>query len=92
MKPLIPKEPDVPELNDYQIEQLTYIPYGFDAVYKDVTVSEDNWMNTDIGRSRVYGEYLRICYLGQIGHILPFKKQVVGLDKNVEDFIKQLDG
>lgn len=27
MKPLIPKEPDVPELNDYQIEKLTEITF-----------------------------------------------------------------
>lgn len=49
---------------------LTYVPYTFDAVYKNVVVSRDNWMTTEIGRSRVWGEYLRILYYGEKGDIL----------------------
>lgn len=39
---------------------LTLIPYSFDADYGGVFVTQDNWMTTTIGRSRVWGEYLRI--------------------------------
>ncbi|MFF2089812.1 YdcF family protein [Paenibacillus sp. NPDC058174] len=63
---------------------ITYIPFGFDAAYKGVTISRENWMETEIGRSRVYGEFLRIQHLGKIGHILPIEEQVFGLDEGAE--------
>ncbi|WP_207999159.1 YdcF family protein [Macrococcus lamae] len=30
-------------------DHISYIPYTFDTVYKDVTVSRDNWMDSEIG-------------------------------------------
>jgi hypothetical protein len=61
---------------------ITYIPYGFDTIYKNTSISRTNWMNSDVGRSRVYGEYLRIKYLGGIGHVLPLEEQIIGLEGN----------
>jgi hypothetical protein len=37
-------------------------------------------MNSDRGRTRVYGEYLRVCYYGDRGDILALEKYVDGLD------------
>jgi uncharacterized SAM-binding protein YcdF (DUF218 family) len=64
---------------------IKYVPYGFDAVYKDISVSRENWMNTEVGRARVFGEYLRIVYLGRIGHVLSLAEKVHGL----EEYVKQ---
>jgi hypothetical protein len=61
-----------------------YIPFGFNAVYRGTEVSRENWMSTEIGRARVFGEYLRIIYLGGIGHTVPLEKPIEGL----EDYIK----
>ncbi|TDQ40783.1 YdcF family protein [Aureibacillus halotolerans] len=63
--------------------EINYQPYGFDARYNDISVSRDNWMNTNIGRSRVFGEYLRIIHLGKIGHVLPLEEEIDGLDTSL---------
>ncbi|MET3557944.1 uncharacterized SAM-binding protein YcdF (DUF218 family) [Streptococcus rupicaprae] len=52
-------------------EHLTYVPYTFDASYQGHVLSWETWMETDIGRSRIWGEYLRIIYYGKKGDILP---------------------
>jgi uncharacterized SAM-binding protein YcdF (DUF218 family) len=64
--------------------KIKYVPYGFDAVYKDISVSRENWMNTEVGRARVFGEYLRIVFLGEIGHVLPLEEKVQGLEESVK--------
>lgn len=51
-------------------DHLTYVPYTFDAAYKGVTLSREHWMETELGRSRIWGEYLRILYYGKKGDIL----------------------
>lgn len=48
---------------------IRYIPAAFDTEYKGVKIHRDSWANTEIGRSRVYGEYLRICRYGDRGDI-----------------------
>lgn len=50
-------------------EGLHYIPYTFDATYQGVTVSRDNWMTSQTGRQRVWGEYLRILHYGEKGDL-----------------------
>jgi hypothetical protein len=69
---------------------ITYVPYGFDAVYKGVPVTRTNWMETEIGRGRVFGEFLRILYLGEIGHVLPLEHMVSGLEEYVSEFIRDI--
>ncbi|MCA0988478.1 YdcF family protein [Guptibacillus algicola] len=54
-------------------EEIRYIPYTFDCYYNDVRVGRDNWMESEEGRKRVWGEYLRIQHYGELGHILPVK-------------------
>lgn len=51
-------------------KHLRYIPYTFNAFYKDVEIGRDSWMNSDIGKSRVWGEYLRLLHYGEKGDIL----------------------
>lgn len=51
-------------------KHIRYIPFTFDTYYGDVIVSRDNWMNSEEGRSRVWGEYLRILFYGDKGDIL----------------------
>lgn len=51
-------------------KHLRYIPYTFNAFYKDVEIGRNSWMKTDIGKSRVWGEYLRLLHYGEKGDIL----------------------
>lgn len=58
---------------------LTYFPYTFDATYKGISLSRGTWMDTDLGYSRVWGEYLRIIHYGKLGHILALNLDGEGL-------------
>lgn len=55
------------------------IPYGFDASYEGTTVTRYNWMNSEIGRKRVIGEYTRILKYGSMGHLLALEEEVPGI-------------
>jgi hypothetical protein len=59
---------------------IKYVPFGFNAVYRNESITRNNWMNSEVGRARVFGEYIRIAYLGRIGHVLPLEQQVEGLE------------
>ncbi|MCG7378732.1 YdcF family protein [Paenibacillus sp. ACRSA] len=48
---------------------IDYMPALFDTMYENVEINRQNWAETEIGRSRVYGEYLRICKYGDRGDI-----------------------
>lgn len=50
---------------------IEYIPFTFDTIYQDIEINRFNWMNSDIGRKRVWGEYLRIHKYGKLGHLSP---------------------
>ncbi len=50
--------------------RLTHVPYTFDAIYEGIPISRDTWMTSELGRSRVWGEYLRILQYGNKGDIL----------------------
>ncbi|PFA67662.1 hypothetical protein CN378_09040 [Bacillus sp. AFS015802] len=50
---------------------IEYIPYTFPTTYEENEVDRYNWMESDIGRKRVWGEYLRIEKYGKMGHLLP---------------------
>jgi hypothetical protein len=58
-------------------EGLSFIPYTFNTKYNDTVVSRSSWMNTEIGRKRVWAEYLRIIHYGQIGHLVPPSNELV---------------
>ena len=47
----------------------TYIPATFDTVYHGIRIDRRTWADTETGRSRVYGEYLRLLRYGQRGDI-----------------------
>lgn len=49
---------------------LTYVPFSFATTYQGQEINRDNRMRTEIGRSRVWGEYLRIQHYGDKGDIL----------------------
>jgi hypothetical protein len=67
---------------------ISYIPFGFDTIYNNESITRSNWMNSNRGRSRVYGEFLRINYLGAIGHVLPLEVQVKGLEEEISKLFK----
>lgn len=50
-------------------DSIDLIPYTFDTAYKGQVIRRSDWMNSDIGRRRVWGEYLRILHYGQLGHL-----------------------
>lgn len=57
-------------LVQYLPKHLCYIPYTFNAFYKDVEIGRDSWLNTEIGKSRVWGEYLQLLHYGEKGDVL----------------------
>jgi uncharacterized SAM-binding protein YcdF (DUF218 family) len=60
---------------------LSYIPLAFGTTFsEDAAITRHNWMETPKGRSRVYGEYLRIWYYGNRGDFLPLEKPVRELE------------
>ncbi|MEG9296843.1 YdcF family protein [Mangrovibacillus sp. Mu-81] len=58
-------------------EGMAFIPYSFDTKYRDTVVSRSCWMNTEIGRNRVWAEYLRILHYGNLGHLVPLSNELV---------------
>ena len=36
--------------------------HSFDSSYNGQTINREGWMHSSIGRSRVFGDYLRICF------------------------------
>lgn len=57
-------------LSKHLPSHLDFIAFSFDAVYQGISLSRDTWMDTEIGRSRIWGEYLRIIHYGNKGDIL----------------------
>ncbi|SNU91024.1 DUF218 domain [Streptococcus merionis] len=55
-------------------QHIPMIPYTFDTAYQETTITRDNWMTT--GRSRVWGEYPRICHYGEKGDITPLSERL----------------
>ncbi|WP_064093532.1 YdcF family protein [Rossellomorea aquimaris] len=53
---------------------IDFVPYTFNTIYHDKEISRENWMLHDIGKKRVWGEYLRISYYGELGHLEPIKE------------------
>lgn len=51
------------------LESIEYTLYTFDCYYDGVRVGRDNWMDSEEGRKRVWGEYLRVQHYGELGHI-----------------------
>ncbi|MDH5160596.1 YdcF family protein [Heyndrickxia oleronia] len=58
---------------------LEFIKYSFDAKFSDITVARDNWHSSEIGRKRVWGQYLRIIEYGRKGDLQPLKRRIEGL-------------
>ncbi|WP_409253890.1 YdcF family protein [Bacillus sp. SCS-153A] len=52
-------------------DRLDYIPFPFDAEYQGVKVNRNTWSQTETGRTRVWGEFLRILAYGEKGDIVP---------------------
>ncbi|MET3558462.1 uncharacterized SAM-binding protein YcdF (DUF218 family) [Streptococcus rupicaprae] len=50
-------------------KDIKFIPYSFDTTYQDVKITRHNWMLSEVGKSRVWGEYLRIKLYGERGDI-----------------------
>ncbi|KUO97209.1 YdcF family protein [Ferroacidibacillus organovorans] len=63
---------------------ISCISFGFDAEYRGRMISRNEWMNSEAGRARVFGEYLRIVYYGRLGHVLPLESEITDLNKYVE--------
>ncbi|ULL18863.1 YdcF family protein [Paenibacillus sp. H1-7] len=66
-------------LANYLPQTVHCIPYVFDTVYQNDLITRNNWMNLEKGRSRVYGEYIRICTYGDRGDIAALTEKIEGL-------------
>lgn len=60
--------------------RIRYIPLAFETTYGVYAITRDNWMETPKGRSRVYGEYLRIWYFDNRGDFLRLENPVRRLE------------
>ncbi|MCA1053686.1 YdcF family protein [Rossellomorea aquimaris] len=59
-------------------EDSSYIPYPFETSYGDIVINRDNWMDSEVGRKRVWGEYQRILHYGLQGHLVaPSEGQLI---------------
>lgn len=56
---------------------IIYVPAAFDTLYRGVRINRHTWAETEIGRSRVYGEYLRLLRYGDRGDIEPLEERLV---------------
>jgi len=56
---------------------IAFVPAAFDTLYKGVRINRHTWADTEIGRSRVYGEYLRLLRYGDRGDIEPLEERLV---------------
>lgn len=52
-------------------EWVEYVPFPFDAEYQGIKVNRYTWSETETGRKRVWGEFLRILTYGERGDIIP---------------------
>lgn len=68
-------------------DHLRCVPFTFDAEYGGVIVSRRRWMETDVGRRRVWGEYVRILVYGRHGDIEPLDRPVEGLEGYVAPYL-----
>ncbi len=68
------------------------VPFGFDAEYEGQRVGRDNWMASEIGRRRVFGEYLRIVHYGRQGQLLPLVSEIEELSSFVDLNLGHGDG
>ncbi len=59
-------------------DSVELIPYTFDTAYQGQVIRRSDWMNSDIGRRRVWGEYLRIVHYGQLGHLKKLEQTLEG--------------
>lgn len=57
-------------------EKIKFVKFSFDAKFNGIYVTRDNWDSTEIGRRRVWGQYLRIVEYGKKGDILPLTNQL----------------
>lgn len=60
-------------------DAIDLISYPFDTAYKGQTIRRSDWMTSDIGRRRVWGEYLRLLRYGELGHLKPLDNQLKGV-------------
>jgi hypothetical protein len=56
-------------LQQHLPDRIKMIPYGFPAIYHGVELNSENWHLSGEGRARIWGEYLRICKYGDLGHL-----------------------
>lgn len=56
---------------------LIYIPFTFNATYQSEEINRENWLNTETGRKRVWGEYRRIIHYGQLGHLVSPHRELI---------------
>ncbi len=66
---------------------LDYVPFTFDADYGGVAVGRRTWAETDAGRRRVWGEYLRILLYSRRGDIATPSRTVAGLEGHVASLL-----
>lgn len=62
-------------------------PFTFNAEHQGAVIGRHNWMRTDVGRRRVWGEYVRILVYGRRGDIEPLTQPIEDLDPYVAPYL-----
>lgn len=66
---------------------LKFIPFSFDTGLEENTlITRENWMKSELGRSVVVGEYIRIICYGKIGGIQEIESEIPGLEDTVRTY------
>jgi hypothetical protein len=50
-------------------DRIKFIPFSFDAEYEGTKITRNSWSESETGRNRVWGEFLRILKYGERGDI-----------------------
>ncbi len=62
---------------------IAFVPFTFDAEVHDTRISRRDWAATEVGRARVWGEYLRMRIYGARGDIADVAPGLDGLEEHV---------
>jgi len=66
---------------------IALVPFTFDAAFDGTPVDRRGWAATEVGRARVWGEYLRMRIYGARGDIADVAPRLDGLEEHVRPYL-----
>ncbi len=66
---------------------IAFVPYTFDAEVDGALLSRQSWARSEVGRARIWGEYLRMRVYGARGDIADVAPRLAGLEGRVLPYL-----